>query len=132
MFVNHLCVKCGYHGALFVFDSKYVAPCPKCVSERIADLRREGHPIPTGVAWKEGQLTDFEKLAILENEARREVIYQDKKEQGTLQVSFDDMVKCASCGKLILMKDGRAFFPEGGMSSPSYCIDCHSRMVRGQ
>ena len=54
-FVEHTCVTCGYHAALFViaggrFFGRYVSLCPLCASHRIQRFRQEVDVMPMWVA----------------------------------------------------------------------------------
>lgn len=93
-FINHGCVECCVHAALFVFAGHFVSLCPKCAADRIGELRRAGYSLT-------------EDLEILEDEARREVLHQERKEREALQVRWDDLVRCHGCGKVIQLDHAR-------------------------
>ena len=73
-FVNHLCVKCGAHGALFATPRMFSA-CPRCLSERIRRLREAGATLP-------------EWLLYLEKAGAREAVRQRKAEECLTQRDF--------------------------------------------
>lgn len=114
MFMNHDCVKCGTHGALFATPRTFVA-CPQCLPGRITALRLSGADLPD---W----------LLYLEKAAGREVRAQAKRAEAALSVSFDDLYRCATCSKMIPAKDARYYIDPETHSSPPYCVACYDRM----
>ena len=122
-FVNHWCVECGLHAALFViaggrYYGRYVSLCPRCVSVRIEGYRQEMGEVPW---WVEN----------LDKEAEGEVRFQARTEERTLQVVWDDLYKCARCGHIIRAEDACYWVKPGENSSPPYCLMC-VEIVQGQ
>jgi hypothetical protein len=76
-FVNHWCVKCGIHGALFATPRMFEA-CPKCLNERIRTLRESGATLPD---W----------LLYLEDATARSLRSQERAEAAALSISLDDL-----------------------------------------
>ncbi len=112
------CLKCGDHGALYVFEENYVSLCSNCTIERIEKLAGAGRELPTSVLW-------------LHWEAEREMKQQEKREREKLSVVFDDLCRCGRCAALIQTKDVRYWIPEGECSSPPYCRDCREILASG-
>lgn len=113
-FVNHLCLRCGYHGAAFA-TPRFLTACPKCLAERIADVDEPDRP-----GW----------IRYLRDAALREAERQDRKEKESLTVDFDDFCKCAACGKLVPRKDARYLARPDSSVLPPHCPDCHDRLKR--
>lgn len=110
-FINHWCVKCGTHGALFATPLMFGA-CPKCLHERIRALRVSGAALPD---W----------LVYLEGATARSLRDAERREAAELSVSLDDLYRCARCDKVIHQKDARYHIDPRTHSSPPYCLTCY-------
>ncbi|OLE11690.1 MAG: hypothetical protein AUG89_09260 [Acidobacteria bacterium 13_1_20CM_4_56_7] len=117
-FLNHTCLRCGAHGALFATPRMFSA-CPKCLAERIRRLRELGGELPIWIHYLEGSA---------EATARR----QAKSDETALTVSLGGFLRCSSCDALIREKDARYYFAPGTHSSPPYCLECYERKRRGE
>lgn len=115
-FLNHACVKCGTHGALFATPRMFSA-CPKCLAERIRELRESGATLPAWAYYLEGAADD-------------EALRQANAEDTSLSMSFDDFYHCAKCGKLILGKEAKYYSPPGSNSSAPHCVECYRQLQR--
>lgn len=118
-FVGNVCVVCGRKAALFIVQGNYVGACPNCLALRIAHLR--GRSATTLPDW----------LISLESEAFREVEAQQRREDASLTVTWDDLVRCDRCHRLIALSEARYFIPTGAQSSPPYCPECRAPVSDG-
>jgi len=118
VFANHLCTRCGTGGALFATPRMFTA-CPKCLAERIRDLRKVSGVLPAWVHYLEGA-------------ADEEVARQARAEDAALTASFDDFYRCGRCDTLVPAAEARYYVPPNGNSSPPYCIECYERVRRGE
>jgi hypothetical protein len=115
-FLDHACVKCGTHGALFATPRMFSA-CPKCLAARIRELRESGAGLPAWAYYLEGAAND-------------EALRQARAEDESFSMSFDDFYHCARCDKLILCKEARYYFPPGANSSSPHCVECYQQLTR--
>ncbi len=117
-FLNHACLRCGNHAALFATPRMFSA-CPRCLVERIRSLRQLGGELPI---W----------LHYLEGAAQAELMRQARADETALTASFGEFFRCASCDGLIHEKDARYYVAPGTHSSPPYCLECYERKRRGE
>jgi HEAT repeat protein len=116
VFVDNACVRCGTHGALFATPRMFSA-CPKCLAERIRNLRALGRDLP---AW----------LYYLEGAASGEVDAQDRRADAAFTVSFDDFTRCVRCGAVVSEQKVR-YLPTGPNAMSPHCTSCYE-LLRGK
>lgn len=93
VFQNNTCVECGTHGAAFATPCMFSA-CPQCLAGRIRALKATRSDLPQWVLYLEGA-------------AEREVRRQAEAERRAFTVTFDDLNKCVTCGRLFRDREGR-------------------------
>ena len=114
-FESHWCVACGGTGALYAIPpGEFVGACSRCLVERIENLRRDAD-LP-------------EWVSVLEQEAKRQLTHEAKKDANEFALDFDDLYRCCRCDKLIHQNDARyplqlqdAF---GGVGP--HCLECYT------
>lgn len=109
LFIEHICVECGFKGDLFPLPYKFYA-CPKCLSSRIRDLRQIEYEVPD---W----------IIFLEKDTECRISKQVRAREGLI-----DFYECAICKKAIMPDNARYFLPPGVHESPPYCIECYERL----
>jgi hypothetical protein len=117
VFVDHACARCGTHGALFATPRMFSA-CPKCLAERIRELRSLGRELPP---W----------LYYLEGAASGEADAQDRRADAALTVSFDDFMRCVRCGAVVPERQVR-YLPTGPNVMSPHCAACYELVRTSQ
>jgi len=112
------CIRCGNHGALYVFEFKYISLCTACTKDRIDRIIASGRDLPPSVEW-------------LHHEVRTEFQHQERRAKEAFSVKLDVFYRCDWCGKFMHMNVARYWFPPGRNSSPPYCRPCRADLASG-
>lgn len=112
-FVEGICIVCDFKGIIFPLPYIFFA-CPKCLNDRIKDLRQVEYIVPEWILYLEKD-SEFRK-----------------NEQTMVKEGHVFFHECAICKKAIMPDNARYYFPPGVHTSKSYCIECYERLTRGE
>ena len=119
-FVARWCARCGHEGTAWADpDGGVVLRCPRCLRERVEELRSERGSLPGAVNR-------------LQTMARKDLAKQSLDDRSELTVEFDVFCRCARCDALIHRDDAWYWLPEGVSSSPPYCRACRGELEEGR
>jgi RNA polymerase sigma factor (sigma-70 family) len=113
LFVEHICIVCGFKGNVFPLPYMFYA-CPKCLNERIKELRQTEHVIPDWIIFLEED-SDFRK-----------------NRQTMVQEGHIFFYECGICNKAIMPDNARYYSPPGVHIGKPFCIECYDKLRSGK